>query len=89
MGGLTNLPFGRGRLFSAARGKPLPSFAAEIDCTSWAQFFLKFLLAHPAVNGVIPGTDRPEFAIDNLSAARGRIPDARMREQMIKFWAPI
>lgn len=86
---LINLPFGRGRLFSAARGKPLPSFAAEIDCTSWAQFFLKFLLAHPAVNGVIPGTDRPEFAIDNLNAARGRIPDARMREQMIKFWATI
>ena len=86
---LINLPFGRGRLFSAARGKPLPPFAAEIDCTSWAQFFLKFLLAHPAVNGVIPGTDRPEFAIDNLNAARGRIPDARMRDQMIKFWATI
>ncbi len=86
---LINLPFGRGRLFSAARGKPLPPFAAEIDCTSWAQFFLKFLLAHPAVNGVIPGTDRPEFAIDNLNAARGRIPDARMRDQMIKFWSTI
>ncbi len=86
---LINLPFGRGRLFSAARGKPLPPFAAEIDCTSWAQFFLKFLLAHPAVNGVIPGTDRPEFAIDNLNAARGRIPDAPMRDQMIKFWATL
>ena len=86
---LINLPFGRGRLFSAARGTPLPPFAAEIDCTSWAQFFLKFLLAHPAVNGVIPGTDRPEFAIDNLNAARGRIPDAPMRDQMIKFWATL
>ena len=86
---LINLPFGRGRLFSAARGKPLPPFAAEIDCTSWAQFFLKFLLAHPAVNGVIPGTDRPEFAIDNLNAARGRIPDAPMRDQMIKFWVTL
>ena len=83
---LINLPFGRGRLFSRARGKPLPAFAAEIDCTSWAQFFLKFLLANPAVTAVIPGTDRPEFAIDNLNAARGRIPDARMREQMIRFW---
>ena len=83
---MINLPFGRGRLFSSARGKALPPFAAEIDCTSWAQFFLKFLLANPAVNAVIPGTDRPEFATDNLNAARGRIPDARMREQMIRYW---
>ena len=83
---LVNLPFGRGRLFRKAHGKPLPPFAAEIDCTSWAQFFLKFLLANPAVNTVIPGTDKPEYALDNLNAARGRIPDAKMREQMIKFW---
>lgn len=83
---LINLPFGRGRLFSKARGQPLPPFAAEIDCTSWAQFFLKFLLANPAVTVIIPGTDRPEFAIDNLNAARGRIPDAKMRQQMIAYW---
>lgn len=86
---MINLPFGRGRLFSRAKGKPLPPFAAEIDCTSWAQFFLKFLLANPAVTVVIPGTDRPEFALDNLNAARGRIPDAKMREQMIKFWETV
>lgn len=83
---LTALPFGRGRLFQKAAGKPLPPFAAEIDCTSWAQFFLKFLLSHPAINAVIPGTDRPEFAIDNLNAARGRIPDAAMRARMLKYW---
>lgn len=83
---LVNLPFGRGRLFNRARGRPLPPFAAEIDCASWAQFFLKFLLAHPAVTTVIPGTDRPEFALDNLNAGRGRIPDAKMRETMIKYW---
>ncbi len=83
---LINLPFGRGRLFSRARGRPLPPFADELDCTSWAQFFLKFLLANPAVTVVIPGTDRPEFALDNLNAARGRIPDARMREQMVRYW---
>ena len=71
---LVNLPFGRGRLFGAARGKALPPFAAEIDCTSWAQFFLKFLLANPAVNGVIPGTDRPEFAIDNLTPRADAFP---------------
>ena len=86
---MINLPFGRGRLFKASQGKALPPFAAEIDCTSWAQLFIKFILANPAVNGVIPGTDRPEFAIDNLNAARGRIPDAKMREQMIKFWETI
>jgi aryl-alcohol dehydrogenase-like predicted oxidoreductase len=83
---LINLPFGRGRLFAKAKGRPLPPFAAEIDCTSWAQFFLKFLLANPAVTVIIPGTDRPEFALDNLNAARGRIPDAKMRETMIRYW---
>lgn len=83
---MINLPFGRGRLFSKARGRQLPQWAAEIDCTGWAQLFLKFVLAHPAVTAVIPGTDRPEYALDNLSAARGRIPDARMREQIIAYW---
>jgi aryl-alcohol dehydrogenase-like predicted oxidoreductase len=83
---LINLPFGRGRLFAKARGRPLPPWAAEIDCSSWAQLFLKFVLAHPAVTVVIPGTDRPEFALDNLNAARGRIPDARMRERIVSYW---
>ena len=83
---LINLPFGRGRLFNKALGRPLPPWAAEIDCASWAQLFLKFVLAHPAVTAVIPGTDRPEFALDNLNAARGRIPDAKMREQIISYW---
>ena len=83
---LINLPFGRGRLFTKARGRPLPPWAAEIDCNSWAQFFLKFVLAHPAVTVVIPGTDRPEFALDNLDAARSRIPDARMRERIVSYW---
>jgi aryl-alcohol dehydrogenase-like predicted oxidoreductase len=82
----SNLPFGRGRLFSKARGRPLPPWAAEIDCTSWAQFFLKFVLAHPAVTVVIPGTDRPKFALDNPNPARGRIPDAPMRERIVSYW---
>ena len=83
---IVNLPFGRNRLFAKAKGRELPDFAREIDCTSWAQFFLKFLLGHPAVNVVMPGTDRPEYALDNLNAARGRIPDEKMRQQMIAFW---
>ncbi|HWC62515.1 MAG TPA: aldo/keto reductase [Rhizomicrobium sp.] len=82
---LTALPFGRGRLFRTALGKPLPDFAADIDCKSWAQFFLKFNLSHPAVTAVIPGTDKPEYMTDNLGAARGRLPDAAMRERMAKY----
>lgn len=83
---MVNVPFGRGRLFGKSRGKPLPPWAAELECTSWAQLFLKFVLGHPAVTAVIPGTDRPEYALDNLNAARGGIPDARMREQIIAYW---
>ncbi len=86
MAAIINLPFGRGRLFAKARGHELPAFAKDIDCANWAQFFLKFLLGHPAVNVVMPGTDRPEYALDNLNAARGRIPDEKMRQQMIAFW---
>ncbi len=84
---LTALPFGRNRLFNKARGKQLPEWAvAELDCTSWAQFFLKFLLSNPAVNTVIPGTDKPEYAIDNLYAGRGRIPNAQQRQRMLAYW---
>ena len=86
---LVNLPFGRGKLFSAVRGKTLPPWAAEFDATSWGQFFLKYLLAHPAVTCVIPGTDKPEYMVDNLGAARGRLPDAALRRRMVEFWNSI
>lgn len=82
---LVNLPFARGRLFNAVRGKPLPAWAAEFDAASWAQFFLKYVLAHEAVTCVMPGTDRPEYMLDNLNAARNRLPDAAMRKKMIDF----
>jgi aryl-alcohol dehydrogenase-like predicted oxidoreductase len=80
---LCALPFGRGALFRKALGKPLPDWAAEFDCKSWAQFFLKYLLANPAVTAVIPGTSNPAHMTDNLGAARGRLPDAAMRARMI------
>lgn len=82
---LVALPFGRGRLFRTALGKKLPDWAADFDCTSWGQFFLKFILGDPAVTAVIPGTDKPQHMVDNLGAGRGRMPDAKERERMVKY----
>ena len=83
---LVNLPFGRNSLFRKAGGRPLPDFAAEFDARTWAQFFLKFILAHPAVTAVIPGTDKPEYMLDNLQAGRGPLPDAAMRKRIVQYW---
>jgi diketogulonate reductase-like aldo/keto reductase len=80
---LTNLPFGRNSLFKAVAGRPLPDWAKDIDAASWAQIFLKFNLSNPAVTAVIPGTDKPEYMLDNLDAGRGRLPDAAMRQKII------
>ena len=82
---LVNLPFARARLFRAVRGKPVPAWAAEFDATTWGQFFLKYILASEAVNCVLPGTDKPEYMVDNLNAGRGRLPDAAMRKTMVEF----
>jgi aryl-alcohol dehydrogenase-like predicted oxidoreductase len=82
---LCNLPFGRGQLFRAVRGRKLPDWAKEFDAASWAQFFLKYLLGNAAVNAVIPGTDKVEYMLDNLDAGRGRLPDAAMRRRMAAF----
>lgn len=82
---ICNLPFGRGGLFRLVRGKPLPEWAAEFDAKSWAQFFLKFMISHPAVNAVIPGTENAAHMLDNLGAGRGRMPDAAMRKRMAEF----
>jgi len=82
---MVNLPFGRGRLFDAVRGKALPAWAAELDCASWPQFFLKYIVSHPAVTCAVPGMARPEYAEDNLGAARGRLPDAALRRRMESF----
>ncbi len=79
---MVNLPFGRGRLFAAVRRKALPEWAAEFDCTSWAQFFLKYVVSHEAVTCAIPGMARPDYVVDNIAAARGRLPDTAMRMRM-------
>lgn len=83
MGVLVNRPFAQGDLFARVRGRPLPDWAREFDCTSWGQFFLKWILAHPAVTCVIPGTRRVTHVLDNLAAGRGRLPDASMRAKML------
>ncbi|MGH8622102.1 MAG: aldo/keto reductase, partial [Burkholderiales bacterium] len=82
---LVNLPFARARLFRAVRGRPVPEWAAEFEASTWGQFFLKYILASEAVNCVIPGTDKPEYMVDNLNAGRGRLPDAAMRRRMVEF----
>ena len=79
---LVNRPFAFGGLFPRVRGRELPVWAAEFDCASWAQFFLKYLLGHPAVTCVIPGTGKITHLRDNLGAGRGRLPDAAMRRRM-------
>lgn len=82
---LINQPFGGGGLFGRVRGKQVPAWAQEFDCTSWGAFFLKFILAHPAVTCVIPGTAKLNHMVDNLSAGVGKLPNEKQRQQMIQF----
>jgi diketogulonate reductase-like aldo/keto reductase len=77
-------PFGGGSLFQRVRGKKLPPWASEIDCTSWAQFFLKFLLGHGHVTCPIPATRNPEHLSDNMRAGLGRLPDEAQRARMAR-----
>jgi len=83
---LVNQPFGGGELLRALRGRPLPLWAADIGCESWAQILLKFCLAHPAVTCVIPGTSRPEHMADNARAGFGALPDAATRAKIAALW---
>ena len=83
---LVNLPFGRGAQFRAVSGRPLPGWANDIDCHSWAQVFLKYVVAHPAVTCAIPGSTQVAHVEDNLGAARGRLPDARMRRTIASYF---
>ncbi len=84
---LVNRPFGGGNLFPRVRGRELPDWAGEFDCGSWAQFFLKFVVSHPAVTCAIPATSNPRHAADNMSAGFGRLPDAATRERMARHVA--
>jgi diketogulonate reductase-like aldo/keto reductase len=79
-----NRPFQRGDLFQTVKGKPLPDWASEFECTSWAQFFLKFVVSHPAVTCAIPATSKVHHMVDNMAAGFGHLPDAALRDRMVK-----
>jgi diketogulonate reductase-like aldo/keto reductase len=83
---IINRPFAEGALFRRTKGKPLPPWAAELGIASWAQYFLKWIVSHPAVSVAIPGTGRPEHMKDNLAAGNGPMPDAAMRKKMQEYF---
>ena len=82
---LANRPLAAGGLFSRVRGRSLPPWAKEIGCASWAQFFLKFSISHPAITCAIPATSKVEHLVDNMRAALGPLPDAATRERMARY----
>jgi diketogulonate reductase-like aldo/keto reductase len=82
---LANRPFGAGDLFGKVRSKPLPDWAAEFDCRSWAQFFLKWIVAHSAITCAIPATSKPRHLEDNMQGGTGRLPDPKTRRRMVDF----
>jgi aryl-alcohol dehydrogenase-like predicted oxidoreductase len=86
---MINRPYQRGALFSASRGAALPPVATELGCSSWGQFFLKFILGHPAVTCVIPATSSPKHMRDNMQAGVGPVPNAAQREEMLRAFAAL
>ncbi len=83
---IINRPFGGGGVFKVISAKPLPAWAAEFDCHSWAQFLLKWIVSHPAVTCVIPATNSPQHLEDNMGAGVGRLPDAKTRQRMASLF---
>jgi aryl-alcohol dehydrogenase-like predicted oxidoreductase len=80
-----NRPFRRGALFDRFARHPLPDWAVEFDCANWAQFFLKFIISHPAVTVAIPATSRVDHMLENMGALYGRLPDQAMRRRMVAY----
>jgi aryl-alcohol dehydrogenase-like predicted oxidoreductase len=89
IGVLVYLPFGRTRLWDRVEGHEVPAWAQEFGAATWAQFFLKFAASHPAVTAVTPATSKPHHMVDNMTAARGRLPDQAERKRMIDFIAAL
>ena len=82
---IINRPFRRGTLFDLFERHPLPDWASEFGCENWAQYFLKFIVSHPAVTCAIPATSRVDHMVENMGACYGRLPDTEMRERMIRY----
>jgi diketogulonate reductase-like aldo/keto reductase len=83
---IINRPFAEGALFRKTKNRPLPDWAAELGIASWAQYFLKWIVSHPAVTCAIPGTGKPEHMLDNLGAGQGPLPDAAQRSRMAGYF---
>ena len=83
---IVNRPYQRGDLFRKVKDRPLPSWAQEFDCSSWGQYFLKYVVSHPAVTCAIPATTKVKHMKDNMLAGRGRLPTARQRLKMLKYF---
>ena len=86
---MINRPFQRGSLFKISRGQPLPDIAHALDCNSWGQFYLKFIIGHPAVTCVIPATSKVHHMKDNMQANLGSIPDAKQRDEMLRVFSSL
>ena len=82
---MVNRPFGAGDLFDKVRSRPLPDWAVDFECHSWAQFFLKWIVAHPAITCAIPATGKPQHLEDNMQAGYGRLPDENTRRRMVEL----
>jgi aryl-alcohol dehydrogenase-like predicted oxidoreductase len=80
-----NRPFRRGQLFDKFARHPLPAWASEIDCATWASFFLKFIVSHPAVTCTIPATSSIDHMGENMGALSSRLPDRALRERMVRY----
>jgi aryl-alcohol dehydrogenase-like predicted oxidoreductase len=89
VGVLVYLPFGRTRLWDRVEGHEVPGWAGEFGAATWAQFFLKFAASHPAVTAVTPATSKPHHMVDNMTAAKGRLPDQAERKRMVDFIAAL
>ena len=86
---IINRPFEGGNLFSRVKGKELPSWASDFDCQTWGQFFLKYIISHPAVSCAIPATDNPKHMKDNMGALYGELPEQEGRKKMAKYFSQI
>ena len=86
---IINRPLDGGDLFNRVRGRALPEWSREFDCTTWSEFFLKFVVSHPSVTCAIPATSQPAHMAENMRAAIGRLPDAQMRQRMATHFAAL